>query len=169
MDLFEKACQTIEEMLEDRNYIPLRNGIPETDIKKRVVDSEYLTKSCNMAFVTKVDSTSQIKNYYSLIKNPDYETIIFIYTNNVTVTHKTIEANLNNKIEIWSIDSLLVNASKHVYQPKVEKISKTSKIKGKLPKISFYDPIVRYYKFQRKDIIKVTNRQTELSHYRIVV
>lgn len=166
-DLLRKALETMEEMLEDRNYIALYDGIPEIDIIKRMNNKEYITPTGKLAFVTIVDSTSQIKNYTSYIENPYYETIIFIYTNNVTIAHRSIEQKLNFKIEIWCVHSLLINVVKHSLQPKIELILDNLLHKAKIPKIDINDPIVRYYKFKHKDILKITSLSGDIS-FRIV-
>lgn len=160
------ALNTVEEMLEDRDYIPIATSIPEIDILIRMNNRKYITPSGKLAFVVVINSSSQIKTYSSQIEDENYETIIFIYTNNVTATHRSIEQNLNNKVEIWSVYHFLVNVSRHFLQPKVRKVTDI-KLTGKIPKISFYDPIVRYYHFQPKDILEITNKEGFVN-YRMV-
>lgn len=165
--LLEQALITVEEMLDDRNYIPLSNTFPELDIFKRMNNRKYLTPKGLYALVSVVESTSQIKNLSNYIDDSEFETILFVYTNNVTVAHQSIEKNLCYKIEIWSVYNLLINISKNMLQPKIEKVEKLN-FKGKLPKICFYDPIARYYRFQPRDILKITNKEGFVN-YRIVV
>lgn len=162
-----QALTTVEEMLEDRNYIPISSTYPELDIEKRLCNRKYFTPNGKYAFVTVVESTSNIKNFASMISDEEYETILFVYTNNVTVAHKAIEKNLNFKVEIWSIFNLMINVARHYLQPKVERIDEIH-FKGKIAKISIYDPLVRYYKFSIKDILKITSKEGFIN-YRIVV
>lgn len=159
------ALINLEKMVEDRGYIEIYNGIPELDIIKRHEDREYITPSGKFALTTIIDLTSKIKNYTKYIEDPAYETIIFVYTNNFTITHKTIEIKLNFKIEIWCVNSLLINVMSHCMQPKIEKIN--YEIKGRIPKIDRNDPVVRYYRFQSKDILKITNSEGDI-YFRIV-
>lgn len=168
MEQLNKALITVEEMLEDRNYIPCYTKIPELDIIKRMSNRKYITLNGKIAIVAIVESTSQIKNYYKFIEDDNLETILFVYLNNITVAHRSIEKNLNHKIEIWSVFDLLINVSKHVLQPKIELVvDEQFKVDGKLPKISFYDPIIRYYKFKHKNIIKIIYKDGLIS-YRII-
>lgn len=168
MEQLNQALHTVEEMLEDRNYIPCYTRILELDIFKRMNNRKYITLTGKFAIVAIVESTSQIKNYYKYIEDNNLETIVFVYLNNITVAHRSIEKNLNHKIEIWSVYDLLINVSKHVLQPKIEIISDEQfKVDGKLPKISFYDPIIRYYKFKQKDIIRIKYKDGSIS-YRII-
>lgn len=165
-NLLSIALNNVEQMFEDRNYIPISGIFPESDIVERMNNRKYLTPSGKFSMVAIVDSTSNIKNYSKLIDDECYETILFVYMNNVTVSHRAIEKNLNHKIEIWSIYNLLVNVSRHKYQPKLELAYNVS-IKGRLPKISFLDPIIRYYRYKSKDIIKITTVDGDIQ-YRVV-
>lgn len=165
--MLKQALCVVEEMLEDRKYIPISCQIFNTDVIQRVNHSQYLTPNNKLAIVIVVESTSDIKTFSKYLKDPEFETIIFIYQNNITITHQAIEKNLCHKIEIWSVNSLLVNTKRHYLQPKVE-LAESFKYEGKLPKICFYDPIVRYYKFPSKSILKITNKDGFI-HYRIVM
>lgn len=168
--LLKSALKTVEEMLEDRLYIPIAKEFPAINIIERMNNRKYITSENKFAFVTVVDSISQIKNFSELIKDDNYETIIFVYTNNVNKQHKSLEKTLNHKIEIWSIYNLQINVSRHHLQPAVSKINyDVQQIDKKLPKILFYDPICRYFRFHQKDVIKVISGVDGNIHYRYVV
>jgi DNA-directed RNA polymerase subunit H (RpoH/RPB5) len=168
MDVIAKAFTVVEEMMDDRGYFPISNGVVEVDVVKRMTNRKYLTPNGKYVIVTIADSTSSIKQYSNYIENPAYESVFFLYTNSVTIAHTAIEKNLDHKIEIHPVASLQINITRHEIQPYVEKHTQT-KIKGKLPKISFYDPICRYYKFNHRDVIKVTSKVDGSIHYRQVV
>lgn len=168
MDILEIALNTVEEMMEDRNYIPILSSIPETDIKQRMSNRKYITLNGKYALVAIVESTSAIKNYSEYIENPDYENIFFVYLNNLNISHYSIEKNLDYKVEIWSVYDLLINVSKHYFQPKISKVEEEIDFNGKIPKISFYDPLIRYFRFKKKDIIKIV-KHNGIINYRTVV
>lgn len=168
MDVLEIALNTVEEMMEDRNYIPILTSIPEIDIKQRMTDRKYLTLNGKYALVAIVESTSAIKNYSEYIENTDYENIFFVYLNHLNISHYSIEKNLDYKVEIWSVHDLLINVSRHYLQPKISKVEENIDFNGKIPKISLYDPLIRYFRFKKKDVIKITKRNGTIN-YRIVV
>ncbi|QIH04864.1 hypothetical protein [Dasineura jujubifolia toursvirus 2a] len=166
--MLNMALETTEEMVFDRGYTAL-SDVNSMDVFARINERKYLTPSGKLAITVIVESTSQIKNYSDCIGDPAYETIICIYMGNITIAHKAIEKNSYYKIEILPVSFLIKNVSKHVLQPIVTKDDTGFKHRGKLPKISFYDPIVRYYKFNHKDILKITSKINGTIHYRIVV
>lgn len=163
-----------EKMLEDRKYIPLYTGIPKTDIIQRMNNRKYETPSNNLAMVIIANCTGDIKLYTDYICDPNYETILCIYTNNINISHKKMEKTFDYKIEIWPLIHLYI--ADHIFQPKIEVINtkeleefKNGKIQPiKLPKISYYDPIIRYYKIKHKSIIKIYETDRLIS-YRIVI
>lgn len=161
------ALPTVEEMLEDRGYTAISLGwsFPETDIIKRMQNRFYETPDNKYAIVSIIKCIGYIQEFSNHINNNNLETIIFIYLNSKTIKHKTKEKNFNYKIEIWPINDLFINVSRHFLQPKIEKCEKVA---GKLPKISSDDPICRYFKFKSKDFLKITNKEGFIS-YRMVI
>lgn len=164
--MLEQALENLEKMVYNRKYIPIAGPKIETNIVKRLTDKKFITPDGTFALVAQIDSTSQIKSYASFIEDPEFVTIIFVYMNNLTVTHKSIEKVLNNKIEIWSIQTLLIDVYEHELQPKIELV-KNFEHKIKLPKISFYDPIVRYFRYQHQDVLRIIDLEGTIS-YRLV-
>lgn len=163
-----KALETVEEMLEDRGYIPIAKKFVHLDIIAKMKNREYIKPSNKRAIVIIADLISEIKSYSKFTHI--YDTIFFVYTNNTTVVHKTIEKNLDYKIEIWSMFKLLINPAKHFLQPKIEKVDDPSLNNKKFQRIQFYDPIVRYYNFFHRDILKITENENGVTSitYRIV-
>lgn len=168
--LLKLALNTAEEMFSDRGYKELESR-HNTDVYHRLNERKYETPSGKLAICVILDSTSQIKNYSEFIEDPDYESITCIYRGNINIAHKKIEKNSNYKIEILSVNFLIKNVSKHELQPIVTKDDTYvySPNERKLPKIMFYDPIVRYYRFKHKDILKTISRISGNVEYRIVV
>lgn len=168
-DLIIKALITVEEMFEDRGYVSIYKQFPELDITKRMVGKIFFTNENKKVVLYIIDSTSQIKMYSDMIINVDeYEVLVFIYTNNLTIAHKELEKNLDHRIEIWSVHRLVTNFSKHYLQPKICLVEKKPDINYKLQKISFYDPLIRYYRYKQHSIIKIIELDGSITH-RIVV
>jgi DNA-directed RNA polymerase subunit H (RpoH/RPB5) len=160
-----------EQMLDDRKYIPLYSNIPKIDIIERMNKGKYECPSGKYAMTIIATCTKDIKVYTDIICDDDYETIICIYTNNINISHKKMEKIFDYKIEIWPL--IFVNISSHSLQPKIETINqrefKLTKINPlKLPKISYYDPLIRYYRIPHKSIIKITDFDSLVS-YRLVI
>lgn len=162
------GLKTLEEMLEDRNYIQLRYSYPELDIIKRVNHGIYLTPEGKRVVVEIVRTLSTLQNYIKYINDPDIDFVLLVYLNNKTLLHLTKEKNFNNKLEIWPIFNLYINISRFHLQPKIEKYTGNNNAFGKIPKILHDDPIVRYYRFKSKDILKITDKNGYIN-YRIVV
>lgn len=161
------ALTTVEEMFEDRGYTAIENAdYPETDVVKRIQNTVFFTQNCKLAKVGVVDSVSQIKSFSSDIDDEDYETLFFVFLGSVTIAHKSIEKNLNYKIEIWPVTGLLANIARNELQPKIQKVD--LKFEFKPPKITQNDPLARYYRLRNGDVIKVTHKNGFVS-YRIVV
>nr|UOX61082.1 MAG: hypothetical protein DiTV3a_F12ORF1 [Diabrotica toursvirus 3a] len=148
------ARKTIHEMFLDRGFTEYK-GI-------------YKNKEGLFADYFFIYSISEIKNYSHIIEDLRYDTILFVYINNVTETHKELEKNFDFKIEIWPLKKLLINISKHELQPKIEPLRTQEKFPYKLPRISFYDPLIRYYRIPHKTVIKITDNDGFI-HYRLVV
>ncbi len=127
-----------------------------------------------------------VRNYYEKMLSQDINKAILIVKENVTSFAKSeINSFVSQEnpvfIEIFLENSLVFDITTHELVPKHELISETEKkalfekykIKEmQLAKILRTDPIVLYYDFQEKDIIKIT-RPSETGgiyyNYRIVV
>lgn len=162
------ALKTVEEMFEDRGYAAIENeGYPETDVVVRLKNTIFFTPNCKLARIEVVDSVGQVKSFSNYIDSEDYETIFFVFLGNVTVAHKSIEKNLNYKIEIWPVTGLLSNIARNELQPQIQKMENL-KLNFKPPKITQNDPLARYYRLRAGDVIKVTHKNGFIS-YRIVM
>lgn len=169
--LLEYSLPLFEKMMEDRNYIPLEKKCPPINIIERMNERHYKTPSGKLALIVICNNAAGIKSYTAQICNDEYETIVCIYTNNINISHRKMEKNLNYKIEIWPL--LFVYIADHFLQPKIEAIPLSehkyiSIPASKLPKISYYDPLIRYFRIPHKSIIRIHNIDGMIS-YRIVV
>ena len=99
---------------------------------------------------------------------------IIVYKDGVTsFTKKAIEQSLEMVFELFAVEDLQYNITKHRLQPKFECLSENEAVKFKkefgirFPALRKDDPIVRFYFFQKGDIIKVTRPNNSII-YRIV-
>lgn len=168
-NVMQIALQNFEDMITDRGYIPIDNGNVEEDIEKRLFEQHYKISGTKFkSFSTIIDSTVALTDYSHIILDESYQSVLVIYTNTVTVAHRAIEKKLMHKVEIWSINSLMVNPTKHILHPKIEKMPKGFHCEAyKIPKISLYDATVRYYRFRQRDVLKITDKNGVVSFRRV--
>ena len=109
----------------------------------------------------------KIKNINDLLFN---DTIIYIICDtqyeNLDENKKLIEFKKNKNVEIFDIQRLLFNVTKHIFVPKHEKLSilniktlqQVLKIDSiyKLPAIMKHDPVAKYYNLKQGDVVKIT-------------
>ena len=75
-----------------------------------------------------------------------------------------------NKIEIFWMDILQINITKHILQPTFVLLNENDKqqlleqfnIKvQQLPKLSIQDPICKYYKFPKLSVVKIIRKNSD--------
>jgi DNA-directed RNA polymerase I, II, and III subunit RPABC1 len=118
-----------------------------------------------------------VKNIQSYITSMDEMSIfhtIIVYKDGVTAfTRKAIEQSLEMTFELFSVDDLQYNITKHRLQPRFERLSEEEATKFKetygvqFGTMKRDDPISNFYAYQRGDVIKVT-RANGYVNYRIV-
>ena len=90
---------------------------------------------------------------------------VIIYKDSVTpIAKKVVEESKEILIELFNVDEMQYNVTKHYLVPKHElKYKKDSKEakefkKNKYPIISKYDPVSRFYGYNIGDIIMITRK-----------
>lgn len=167
-DLEIQANSILKEMLIDRGYI-VEESKESFSIKGYKDDKIIITFICNEDKV----SIKSIKDFMSIMNKFDYHSCIIIYRDSVTSSAKKSLTIMNYEIELFNINELQLNITKHRLVPKHEKVSLEEKemldqkYKGKLPIILHTDPISRYYLFKRGDYIRIT-RHNGIVLYRLV-
>lgn len=157
----EKAKLVIDEMMNDRNY-RLKN--PDEIIYEN--DKEHQIKII-LCIGSKVNIDVMKKYIYELDGLKIYHAII-VYDKTITSSaKKIIEQIVKFYFEVFFIDELQYNITKHILYSKHEKITFKNNITKKLPVIFKTDPVCRYFNFQKGDIIKIT-RKNDMIIYRIV-
>jgi len=115
-----------------------------------------------------------IKEFIHLLETLHVQHGIIIYQNSVTSsTRKVIENLYQFKIELFDLKELQYDMTLFRYFCQHEKVepAKAVQLRQKfgtsLPTLLRTDPVVRYYHFQKGDIIKVT-RRNDTQVYRLV-
>jgi DNA-directed RNA polymerase subunit H (RpoH/RPB5) len=170
----KKSRETIIEMLNDRGY-NLSNYLIEITLDE--IKASYAKNNINLStqdgkintiFWDEPLNISKINNYITKLKNENLNLVLVILGRNnvndeITISQKRNLDNIFGKInyEIFYIDELVFNVTKHHYVPSHVLLSeKESEIifnsYGKnLPLIDKSDIIVRYYGGKIDDIFKI--------------
>ena len=168
----DTAIQTVTEMITQRGY----------KITKSDDDIIVGTNSTGEHIIVFTQSVAKlnidrVKEYISILHKMEMKHCIVIYVENVTsITKKLIENSVDIKIEIFTLEELQYNITKHRLVPKHIILSPTEskefkQLYGlKYPVILRTDPIARFYDFNRGDVIKIIrmNGVDEYITYRIV-
>ena len=170
----EKAKPIVYEMLKDRKY----TKIVEEDDNIIIADDKLLVFFSKDQKINK-DNIQTFTSRELQTRNISHG--IFVYPNSITSTAKNIvlQNRIDNiHIELFYIINLQYNITKHRLVPKHQKLQgeEYKEIKTKfgksLPRIYITDPIVRYYNFDKGDILKIfrnTSNGQLLMAYRIIV
>lgn len=154
-----KAFETVKDILDKRSYKIIEDNEEhikgENGRKSIIVFKTYITKI----------NIEKIKEYITHLNNIKLNKCILIYSGNITpMAIKLINVSSNIKIELFTLDELQYNITKHRLVPRYEKLnledSKEFKKKYglKFPVMLMKDPVRRFYDFQRGDIIKVIDK-----------
>lgn len=165
MDTAREICKNI---IEQRGYT--------------LVDSESLTatKQDGSIFLVFFDDAPKLNKagmsrFLTMMNDAGSTHSIIVYQENVTsMTSKSIDQSVDMKIELFSLDDLQFNITKHRLVPKAferlttnEAMSFKKSYGVKLPIMKTTDPIARFYNYNQGDLIKITQRDG-LINYRIV-
>ena len=165
----DKAYEISLEMLAQRKYKILAKE-PERIIA--------LNQNQNKVIVFFSDSSKfNVKNIQMYITIMDELKIlhcIIVYKEGVTAfTKKAIEQSLAMTFELFIVDDLQYNITKHRLQPKFELLSEEDaedfkkEFGSKFKILRKDDPIARFYFYQKGDVIRITHSNNYID-YRIV-
>jgi DNA-directed RNA polymerase subunit H (RpoH/RPB5) len=119
-------------------------------------------------------NNDRIQEYITKMRNFNFTHAIVIYNDSVTpMAQKVVEELEGLRIELFQMKSLRYNITKHRLVPTHTLLTK-SEMKAfkdqfgtKIPILLSTDPIVRFFDFQKSDIVKV-ERKNGFICYRIV-
>lgn len=174
----DKALCTLKEMINDRKYTILEEKEAGICCKDRHGKHIFVCFNIHEKF-----NVGSFKLCIELMRDisdekVQYKHFIIIYSNKVTpIGKKLLRNNTDIYVELFHIDRLLINITKHILVPThillkaEEQKSIRSKYGLKLPRLLLNDPVSRYYNYKKDDIIKIIrNRSNQVSiSYRIVV
>jgi len=179
-----RVKKTIEEMLEARGYT-LTQEVQEEEVKS-LVGSKVGYPDLHVLFATDYAGGEEVKfnvkivtAYLTYIRKKNLKHVIIIHQGkapsarvNESIKQYIIAKNI--KIETFPQCTLKYNPTKHRLVPKHEAMSKEEgknfkgKYGDKFNKIKTTDPIVRFYGFEKGDVV-VVYRKDGTVNYRIVI
>ena len=165
----EKALQTIRIMLTKRNYvIDIENDnyiIGKLDNDYILIFKDIIQK-CNV---------ENMKQKIIILNKLNIHHCIIIYVQSITsMVNKIIDNSLDIKFELFIQDELQYDITEHKFVPHhiklpfQEALEIKKKYGTKLPTILKSDPVVRFYNFDRGDIIQINRLNDNHIIYRIV-
>lgn len=114
-----------------------------------------------------------IKDRIAIMNREGSTRCIIVYRSSVTSSAKKSLETLEYDFELFSMNELQLNITKHRLVPRhtiataSEKEELDSKYKGKLPTILHTDAVCRYYAFQKGDYVRITRKNGSII-YRVV-
>jgi DNA-directed RNA polymerase I, II, and III subunit RPABC1 len=168
----QKAYEICLEMIQQRNY-----KILDRDDERILAMKPDNTQMC--VFVTNATkfNVESIQEHISMMSKMNLTHSIIVYKDNATpVAKKIIDESQDLIIELFHVDDLQYNLTKHTLVPLHELYAKKGSVKNsefkkkysdKIPILLKNDPVSRFYGFQKGDIIKIT-RKDDYVTFRIV-
>jgi DNA-directed RNA polymerase I, II, and III subunit RPABC1 len=168
----ETAIKTVKEIITQRGY-------RITEVSDDKIIGTNSDNAQIVVFTTPVSkfNVDRVKEYISLLHKMEKNHCIVIYSECVTpMTKKLIENSVDIKIELFTLEEVQYNLTKHRLVPTHTRLSpddakKFKKDFGlKVGTILRTDPVARFYDFQRGDVIKLTRKSGDSYYitYRIV-
>jgi len=164
----ERAYNICIEMLEQRNYEIISR---EEQIIALKPDGEQII----VFFADTIKFNVQnIQIYINMMHNLEINHCIIVYNGTITpFAKKAILQSTEMTFELFSVDDLQINITKHILQPKFQLLTNnetdkmTQQYLLKFGTLKKEDPICRFYNFQKGNIIKII-RSNNCITYRIV-
>lgn len=177
-------CNVLE-MLKDRGYkIEKKYKLSNDKFKKKYYEQNYnilVTHKKNkntlhvyfsLEYKNKLQTIKQIiTDIFSVHTEDLFSTILVLHKKPNNIILKYINSSLyKNKIEIFWMDILQINITKHILQPTFVLLNENDKqqlleqfnIKvQQLPKLSIQDPICKYYKFPKLSVVKIIRKNSD--------
>jgi DNA-directed RNA polymerases I, II, and III subunit RPABC1 len=169
----ERAYEICMEMIEQRDY-----KILDRDEERILAIKPNGEQMCVFVAPSHKFNVETIQEYISMMKKMNLTHSIVVIKDNATpIAKKIIEESPDLNIELFYVDELQYNITKHYLVPKHELaykkgtkeyvVFKKRYMAENFPVILKTDAVARFYAFQKGDIIKVA-RPNGIITYRIV-
>lgn len=163
---------TLKEMLHDRSY---------HDIMQTPTGYQARCESGSVCAIVLEEEKLSIKTLRGMLTQGDHwKLIIVCMLGPTSFTRREIQDKQYN-VELFSAADCVINVSRHVYTPRMRKLTETERMSlftslgsadgSAFPKMLRADPVCRYYDFCKGDVIHIartTGYQEMGDYYRIV-
>ena len=174
--LLKSSRKTLLELLFDRGYYPkVQKEQLINDVSLDIVATNKMEKSIRVVYILEKRQVPSIKEYIAKhCMDSENTTHIVVTQFNINKTFRTLCNTYN--IEMFNINSLGVNITKHILVPKHTLITDSEtkeNVKTKLclkkwselPLIRISDPIASYYGAKNGDVFEITRNSKTAGEY----
>lgn len=178
--LQEQAMITLHHMLiEEREYVSFTKHETYDHIfvvQKRHTDTEKDKSNTVFLYMTPYEKLNidGVKDILKIIEHEHIFHIIIVYQYSVTSSaRKLLENHVSHRIELFGLEELQYTITHHMYYCPHEKVTDTKELGvlrkqvQKFPKILSSDVVVRYFGFQKNDILRIRRHDGTIA-YRVV-
>ena len=161
--------ETCKEMLADRNYILLHEDKLHIQALRTTVDNKHVVVHVYIIEQEKLN-INVMKYYYTLFETENVSHAILVFQNITTSSVKRILSNIQNKvIELFSVNELLFNITRHVLVPLHMHVSITADHKEtlKYPVLKRTDAVAKYYRYVFGNLIQIYRKDGSI-YFRLV-
>ena len=162
----ERAYNTCLEMMKQRNYEIINKEEDQIVALKPDGNQIIVFLSDSLKFNVK-----NIQMYISIMDEMQIFHAIIVYKETITAfTKKAIEQSLEMTFELFAVEDLQYNITKHILQPKFECLptEESTNFKkqygNRFPTLRRDDPISRFYGYNKGDVIKITRPNNYISY-----
>jgi DNA-directed RNA polymerase subunit H (RpoH/RPB5) len=173
-DMIKVAVQTVQEMLVDRGYT-----IQFIDPTGKDTDFFIKANKVNDWIICCINEDEKVniadmKNRLKVMERESAGKCILVYRESVTSSAKNSLENYLSQYELFSLQELQLNITKHRLVPRhtlvtdaAEKAVLDKDYKGKLPTILSTEPVSRYFAFPKGEYVRI-HRKNGSVMYRVV-
>lgn len=168
--VIDRVKQTCIEMLNARGFTDIRE-------EEGIIHGNNPTEDAGICVILHTQpkfTVTNVQEYNMMVSGMNMNHYIIVVENPVTpMARKVIDNSIEMTIEVFLVQELVFNITKHELVPKHEKVNaeKALELKKrfgtKFPVLLKIDPVCRFYGFKRGDMIRVVRKNGTIA-FRIV-
>ena len=172
MEIIDKIKKNVISMLENRNYTDITYNEEEGYIRCMNLSASYVYI---FIFTNEKLNINGIKEHVTILEEDGIKNSIIVYNRDITSSAKKFVVSLADtiNIELFAFKEMMFNLTQNKYYNRHEKLSTKdsgqflTKYGKEIPGLLKNDIVVRYFNFQKGDVIRIHRNDGTIS-YRIV-